>query len=79
MLQNWNKICFISGYVEVSTTLLGPNTGTTGYVSRFWFHGFFFCVAVLCLSALVFFLVAWRVDFGRPGYGETTNGMCHYT
>jgi beta-glucan synthesis-associated protein KRE6 len=33
MLQSWNKFCFVSGYIEVSMTLPGPNQETTGYVS----------------------------------------------
>jgi beta-glucanase (GH16 family) len=63
ILQSWNKFCFTSGYIEVSMTLLGPNTETTGYMSRFWFHAFF-CVEVLCSCALLYFLVTWRVDYG---------------
>lgn len=33
MLQSWNKLCFSSGYVEVSLSLPGPNDDTQGYVS----------------------------------------------
>ena len=33
MLQSWNKVCFTSGYIEVSITLPGPNSNTQGYVS----------------------------------------------
>jgi beta-glucanase (GH16 family) len=33
MLQSWNKFCFTGGYIEVATSLPGPDAETTGYVS----------------------------------------------
>lgn len=39
MLQSWNKFCFTSGYIEVSMTLPGPNSNTTGYWPGAWTMG----------------------------------------
>jgi hypothetical protein len=33
MLQQWNKFCFTSGYIEVAVSLPGPDQNTQGYVS----------------------------------------------
>ena len=61
MLQSWNKFCFVSGYIEVSMTLPGPNQETTGYVS---FGGNLLCL--LCSFPLSP-PVAWGMDNGKPG------------
>jgi len=39
MLQSWNKMCFTSGYIEVSATFPGPNSNTQGYWPGIWTMG----------------------------------------
>jgi beta-glucan synthesis-associated protein KRE6 len=59
MLQSWNKFCFSSGYIEVSLTLPGPNSETTGYVRNFLSTSFI-GVAGTDRSRIV----AWYMDDG---------------
>lgn len=39
MLQSWNKLCFSSGYLEVSVTFPGPNSNAQGYWPGVWTMG----------------------------------------
>lgn len=39
MLQSWNKLCFSSGYIEVSVSLPGPDQNTQGYWPGAWTMG----------------------------------------
>ena len=50
MLQSWNKFCFVSGYIEVSMTLPGPDQETMGYVS-------FGAICFVCFALLCFFVL----------------------
>ncbi|KAL0572857.1 hypothetical protein V5O48_009106 [Marasmius crinis-equi] len=39
MIQSWNKLCFTSGYIEVSVILPGPNSEQNGYWPGAWTMG----------------------------------------
>jgi beta-glucan synthesis-associated protein KRE6 len=73
MVQNWNKFCFTTGYVEVSVTLPGLNQNAEGYVSCLFFS---FTLISWILTSVFLYLVAWRMgDLARPGYLASTEGM----
>lgn len=57
MLQSWNKLCFSSGYIEVSVTFPGPTSLSQGYVRY---------PSLLLVSLLTCYTVAWCLDNGQP-------------